>query len=541
MLSRLDRWAWGVFAAAAVAATVLILWFGRDATLSADEMTWFMQTPNLDLHGVLEPHIGHLILTTRLVYAAIFSMIGASYLPFQLLTIAVVVLTSALLFVYAGRRVGKAAALGPACVLLVFGSDPAHLLTGNGFTVIGALACGIGALVALDRDDRRGDLLACLLLCLGVVTYTVALPFVVGVAVAVLLRDDRRQRAWIFLVPLVVYGAWWLWSLGTDVSSSGQISPEDVLLVPSWSFQSLGAGLSALSGLDYPFSDEGMADAGSALALLAIGALVWSRRGRPVGRMLWAALAIAVTLWAMGALVSSDVRAPSHPRYLYPDALVILIAAAWAAAGSRWSSRVVGGILAVAAVGVMTNVMLLRDAGIVNRADAEQQRAVLAGIQVAGANAQPDFVPENSPGPILFSFGQVYATGTYLAAADRYGDVGYSPDELATKPEQLREVADANLVGALGLSLQPSEQKNFGECNEVPAGSPVGLQPPGSIALRSEAGGDVSLRRFADAGGASVGTLAPGTPAELTLPADDVEQEWTLTSTTDLRVCPATP
>jgi hypothetical protein len=541
MLTRLDRWAWGIFALAAVAATVLILWFGRDTTLSADEMTWFMQTPGLDLHGALEPHIGHLILTTRLVYAAIFSAIGVSYLPFQLLTIAVVVLTSALLLAYAGRRVGKGAALGPACVLLVFGSDPAHLLSGNGFTVIGALACGLGALVALDRDDRRGDVIACLLLCLGVVTYTVVLPFVVGVAVTVLLRDDRVRRAWIFLAPLVIYGAWWLWSLSTDVSSSSQISPEDVLLVPSWSFQSLGAGLAALSGLDYKFTEEGVAGVGPALALLAIGALVLSRRGRPVGRMLWAALAIAVTLWAMGAVASSEIRAPDYSRYMYPDALVILIAAAWAAAGSRWSSRVVAGILVVAAIGVMTNVILLRDAGVVNRADAEQQRAVLAGIQVAGTNAQPHFVPKDSPGPILFSFGQVYSTGTYLAAADRYGDIGYSTAELAGEPEQLREVADSNLVGALGLSLQPSDEKQLAGCNEVAAGEDALLEPGASVVLRSVAGGDVSLRRLADAAGPTVGTRAPGAPAPLTLPPHDLARDWQLSATADVRVCPAGP
>ena len=81
-------------------------------------------------------------------------MFGVGYLPFQLLTVAVVVLTAGMFFAYAGRRVGKLAALAPTLVLLVFGSDSGHLLSGNGFTVIGALACGLGALLALDRDDR---------------------------------------------------------------------------------------------------------------------------------------------------------------------------------------------------------------------------------------------------------------------------------------------------------------------------------------------------------------------------------------------------
>ncbi len=65
--------AWPLFAVAAAIATILILWWGRDRTLSADEMIWFMQTPDLDLGGAFEPHVGHLILTTRLVYKAVFS------------------------------------------------------------------------------------------------------------------------------------------------------------------------------------------------------------------------------------------------------------------------------------------------------------------------------------------------------------------------------------------------------------------------------------------------------------------------------------
>ena len=106
---------------------------------------------------------------------AIFSTLGVGYLPFRLLTVGTVILTAGLFYAYAGRRVGKLAALAPTLVLLVFGSDWSHFLSGNGFTVIGALACGVGALLALDRDDRAGDVLAAALLSLGVVTYTVAL------------------------------------------------------------------------------------------------------------------------------------------------------------------------------------------------------------------------------------------------------------------------------------------------------------------------------------------------------------------------------
>ena len=68
----------------------------------------------------------------------------------------VIAVTVGLLFVYCKRRVGGLAALAPCLVLLVFGSDPLHALLGNGFTVVGSLGCGIGALLAVERDDLAG-------------------------------------------------------------------------------------------------------------------------------------------------------------------------------------------------------------------------------------------------------------------------------------------------------------------------------------------------------------------------------------------------
>ena len=321
-----------------------------------------MQTPDLDLGGAFEPHVGHLILTTRLVYKVIFSTLGVGYLPFQLLTVGVVVLTAGMFFAYAGRRVGKLAALAPTLVLLVFGSDSGHLLSGNGFTVIGALACGLGALLALDRDDRTGDVIACALLCLGVVTYSVALPFVVGAAVAIALREDRWRRAWIVGIPVAIYVAWWLWALGSDTSSESQISLDDVLLFPSWAYQSLSGVLGALAGFDYSFGD-GTINAGPTLAVLALIGVGWRLQRGPVPKMVWAALAIALSLWLMGSVSVALIRTPDSSRYLYPGALAVLIAGAWLAAGLGWRRSALVALFLLAATGVVTNLALLRDDG----------------------------------------------------------------------------------------------------------------------------------------------------------------------------------
>lgn len=534
----LDRAAWTLFGVAAIIAAGLILWFGRDTTFSVDEMDLFMETPDLDLRGAFEPHVGHLILTTRILYRAIFSTFGVGYLPFQLLTVGVVILNAGLFLAYASRRIGKLAALAPALVLLVFGSDPLHVLAGNGFTIIGALACGLGALLALDRGDRKGDVIAAGLLCLGVVTYSVALPFVVGVAISILLRRDRWQRAWIFLVPVALYFAWWLWTLGLDSSSEGELAPRDVLLWPSWAYQSLSAVLGALAGLDYSFGDGG-SEAGPTLAVVALIAVGWRFRRGPVPSMLWAALAIALSLWLMGAVSIGALRTPDTPRYLYPGAIVVLIAGAWLIAGLEWRRWGLVALFLLAVTGAATNVAQLRTAGVFYRAEADQQRAVLAGFQIAGPNADPGYVPMD--GPSAIRYWTDHDVGDYLAAVELYGAIGYSPDKIGGLPEPLRVQTDQALVSSLALALaQPTEDEERLDCVDLDPDSTrpsLELMQGQTVALESDQPTAVTVGRFADAPAVTIGTLQPDEVMTLRLPSDEVPDPWHVSSEAPTRAC----
>jgi hypothetical protein len=196
--SLLERQAFGgpawplvAYAAAALIAFAVILGLSRGMVLSPDELSFFLTSPQLDVKNAFEPYGGQLLLTTKVLYRAIFEVFGSGYLPFRVLAATSVVSTVTLLYVYASRAVGRVAALAPCLVLLLFGSDGLHVLAGNTFTVLFPIACGIGALLALDRGDRVGDGLACALLCLAVVTFGTGLAMTVAVAVAILFRDDR--------------------------------------------------------------------------------------------------------------------------------------------------------------------------------------------------------------------------------------------------------------------------------------------------------------------------------------------------------------
>ena len=449
--------AWPIFGALASVAALIILWQGRGQSYSSDELVWLSQSPHLDLGGALDPYNGHLLLVTRLVYKAILETFGAGYLPFRLLTLASVVLMAALFFAYVSRRIGAAAALAPTAVLLLFGSDFGHLITGNGFTVLFSLSCGLGALLMLDRGDRVGDLSACGLLCLGVATYSVALAFVVGVGVGVLLGDDRRRRIWIAAGPAALYTVWWLWAQGSSGDDpQNQVALENILLLPSWGYQSLSTAVGTLSGLDLGPGDIPTPEAGPTLAVLAVAALAWRLVLGRVPRSLWVALGVLIALWALGALVSGPFRRATDPRYLYPVAVVVLVVGASAATRVSWTRNRLLVIYAIAAVGVAANLWQLQAGAAEFRARTSTLRTELGALDAAGpaANANADLAGGGDPLPFnLAAFIGPAPVASYLTISDRYGQLGYSDAELAARPESDRALADRLMVAALGIGL----------------------------------------------------------------------------------------
>ena len=93
-----------------------------------------------------------------LVYKLLFSTVGIdSYLPYRVLGLAMHCGVVVLLFSYARRRVGDVLALAAAAAILLLGTAWQDVLWPFQIGFLGSLAAGIGALLALDREDRRGD------------------------------------------------------------------------------------------------------------------------------------------------------------------------------------------------------------------------------------------------------------------------------------------------------------------------------------------------------------------------------------------------
>ena len=222
--------------------------------------------------------------------------------------------------------------------------------------------------------------------------------------------------------------------------------------------------------------------------------------------------------------------------------MVVLIVGASGAAGIRWRRSALVTLFIVAAAGVATNIALLRDNGDVYRVEAIQQRAILAGIEIAGPNANPSYAPDGGPQEITFALGPGRATGVYLAAANRYGSVGYPPAKVRELVEPFKQLTDQSLVGALGLALTPYEgdapRQGCVDLGPGTADTPsLDLAPGQMLTLKSDRPATVKVGRFSDAPSVDVGTSQPGEVQALTVPADGIPDPWQGTSSTLARAC----
>jgi hypothetical protein len=374
------RRARGVLTGAMVLSFVTALYFSRGTTFSGDEMTWIITSVHFDLATLLTPHGGHLQFVPRVVYKALLELSGLDYLPFRILTAAMICVTVGLLFKYLASRIPPVVALAPCLVLLFFGSDPLHALQGNGFTVLLAMSMGLLALIAFERNSRLGDVVASAALVVGIATYSVALPFVLAIAVAAAARREIRSRIWVAAVPAVLYVAWLVWAKSTDAGGVGSSADfTNLLLIPAWSFQALAAVGSALSGVSFDFSEGSSGLASSLGAPIAVGILVLTailvhRNG--ISIKLLTVIVAALGLWSMQALVSHgggleiSARLPDDARYMYPGAIVVVMVLAEAARNVNWSNLTVAIVAVVALAGLGTNFYLLREAGTDLRAQA---------------------------------------------------------------------------------------------------------------------------------------------------------------------------
>jgi hypothetical protein len=545
-IARLDaseRTCLAVLGAAMALSAAASLWLTRGTVFFSDEFTYFVANRGFDFKALLSPHNGHLIAGVRLIYAAVFEVFGADYLVFRLLEVLGIALVAGLVFVYAKRRIGPAAALAPSVLLLFLGSSPDVTLSPLGITHVYSVAAGLGALLALERGNARGDLASCVLLFVSVATFSIGLAFLAGVTVSVLLRADRWRRAWIFLIPSAMCGIWLLTPklTGPLYGANTGFRISNVPLVPNFVADAAAAVAAVLTGLSHDFSNAAIGNPGSApditsapwgylIAAVATAALVFRLRRGGVPASLWSSLTVLLVFWSSAALVAELNRYPYSQRYIYAAAVTTLLVASDALAGIRISRRALLALLAGSVLALGANLSQLRAAAGLLRSDSASSRAVLTSLEVARHRVAPGFVPFAAPPRVTFAYIVVGGAGPTLAAAHRNGSFAFSLAELRAQPEPVRELADSTLAAALRIGLGPEPAPRSGHRCLQHDGSrgtskELTLRSPG-ILLRSAAPASVTMRRFATRRTVNVGRLSPGRLVALQIPPDSAPEPW---------------
>lgn len=532
--------------AVAGAGALLLVWLG-DLTFWRDEWGFLLERRSSDLDVYLEPHYEHIAISLIAVYKALLGLFGMdSPLPWQLAATLTFLFSVALLFVYVRDRVGSWAALAAALPILVLGPAWDDLLWPFQLGFFASMSAGLGALLALEREDRPGDVLACVLLLVALSFSSLGIPFIAGAVVAIAWAPTRWRRAWVVLLPGGLYAAWWL---GWGHEAQTYASLHNLATSISYVADGFASSISSLFGLSGR-RDENLVnglDWGRTLLLAAIAVAAW-RLGRvgTVSRTLAVVVTIAVAFWVLAGLNASIFREPTSGRYQYMGAIFIVLIAAELWRGARPGRLPAVALLVVAVAAAAGNLSALRDAHTSLVGFGERQPAALAAIELTRDSVDPEFeLTEQNSGVDYLGF---VKAGSYLDAAGEYGSPAYTVGELAAASEEARDSADMVFAAALELELTRGADSAAPvvACAVARPGSSgepaIAELPPGGAIVQAPRAGpvEVRVRRFGEQGFViDLGRVAAGAEATLAIPADRSTRTWQieLRGPEPLRLC----
>ena len=522
-----------LFCAALLLSGGLLLTYLSDLTFWRDEWAFILDRRGSGIDTYLDPFVEQLLAIPIAVYKVLIAAFGIeSPIPFQIASTLVFLTSMALLFVYVRRRVGDWLALAGVLPILFLGPAWDDLLFPFQISFFGSVSCGIAALLALDREDRRGDLIACALLAIGLFFSHVGIPFVVAATVDIGLTRERFRRAFVVAIPTAL---WFLWYLGWGHGGQNFISFHNFSTMAGYVADGFGSSISTLLGLAVPRDETEITslDWGRPLLVLAGAAVAWRiwRAGfAALPRRLWAVLALGLSFWSLTALNASFLGQATAGRYQYMGVIYVVMIAAELLRGVTVRRWVVWVALGVAALAAFANFSYLRNNANGLAGIAEQEKGGLAALELTRGVVADDFeLTEDNSGVDYLG---IVDAASYFSAIDAYGSPAYTPAELAGSSERSRLSADKVFASALGVGLVPADEAAAGRCVTARPGTEtgiVGLPPGGALLIARSGSPRIALRRYATDGfPLELGALAPGRARALAIPGDLSAQPWQL-------------
>lgn len=520
---------------ALLAAAAVLLTYASGLAPFQDSWEFLMHRRGFSVDAFMRPHNEHIVVIPVGIEQLLLRLFGMGSAKPEFIALTLFLLaTAALVFVYVRRRIGAWPALMAAVVLLFLGPAWQVLLWPFEIGFVGSVLFGVAMLLALERDDRRGDVLACVALALAIGFSSLGVAFALGAAVDVFQRRARRgwRRAYVVVAPLLFYLAWYG---GWGHDAEGHLSFHNVLVSPRFVVQGLAASVDSVLALS-TIAGEAVGRSKLGFVLLAIFAVLvvvgW-RRGRGFSPRLWPVAASAAAFWFLAAFNYFPGREAYSSRYLYAGSAFALLIAADLLRGVRVARPALLAGAALTAIVVGFNLVPLREGRDFLRAETVLTRSDLAAIEIAERTVDPSFAL--TPEIAGTSFLNEIEAGNYLTAVGEYGSPAYSPADLAKAPEAGRAQADVVLVNALPVTIETEAGiGRGGGCERVPAGGPdaptLPLRPGlTKIELAPGEPATIRLRRFAVDEYPLVSEGVPGgSTTLLRIPRDASARPWRL-------------
>ena len=536
---------------ALLAAALLILALTWHFTYLQDSWEFLMNRRAFTADSFLKPHNEHIVVIPVAIMQLFLHVFGmSSARPEYVLLTLMLVASAFLIFVYLSRRVGQWFALFGTVLILFLGPAWELLVWPFEISLLGSFLFGLAMLLALEREDRKGDVLACIFLAISLGFSSLGIPFVAAALVAVALspRERWRSRAYVVLVPGLLYAAWYL---GWGHEAESHMSLHNILASPRFVVEAVSVGVGNLLGLgSSPVSGAAEIFWGAVLLAVIVATIVWRQLRRPgFDPGLWPVAAAAFVNWFLTAFNEIPGREPVASRYQYASCAFILLVLSNLLVRERFGRRAVLIGAAVTALAVAPNLIVLKDGRDIFAVRSVLTKADTGAIEIARRTVRPDFelAPEVAGAPALID---VFA-GPYLEAVDEYGSPAYTEAELAASPEEARHWADIVLAAALPLQTKtlPGGFDAGGgreNCVAVPAASAPESEVqlnPGLTRIEVAPGGEaqLTLRRFAEGEYPVTLPAAPGGSATiLHIPRDESPRPWYLhvEAAQPARVCP---
>ena len=264
-----------LFCAAVALSGGVLLNFLSDLTFWRDEWAFILYRRGSGIDTYLDPFVEQLLALPVASYKLLIALFGIeSPTPFQIASTLVFLASVVVMWVYVRRRVGEWLALAAALPVLFLGPAWDDLLFPFQISFFGSVACGIGALLALEREDRKGDVIATALLAIGLFCSHVGIPFVVAATVDLALTRERFRRAFVVVIPTAL---WMIWYLGWGREAQNFVSFHNFSTLPGYVGDGFSSSLSTLLGLAVPRDEATITplDWGRPLLVIAIAAFVW--------------------------------------------------------------------------------------------------------------------------------------------------------------------------------------------------------------------------------------------------------------------------